>query len=81
MNLEVTNNNLYLFLPGKIARMIQIYARQQGISIKEALLRFSRSDTYRRLTDQSTQRWHYGPVALYEEFMEEEKNVNKNNHL
>lgn len=24
MNLEVTNNNLYLFLPGKIARMIQI---------------------------------------------------------
>ena len=24
MNLEVTDNNLYLFLPGKIARMIQI---------------------------------------------------------
>lgn len=24
MNLEVTDNNLYLFLPGKTARMIQI---------------------------------------------------------
>lgn len=69
MNQEVTDNNLYLFLPGKIARMIQICP-----------VTLYRSDTYRRLTDQSTKLWHYGPTALYEEFMEEE-NVNKNNQL
>ena len=54
MNLEVTDNNLYLFLPGKIARMIQICTGQ----------RTRRADTYRRLTDQSTKLWHYGPTAV-----------------
>ena len=49
MNLEITQDNLYLILPGL----------------------FYRSETYKRLTDESTKYWHYGPVALYQEWMEE----------
>lgn len=72
MNLEVTNENLYLFLPGKIALMAQIYARHHRVSTGEALLRFYRSETYRRLSDESSKLWHYGPVDLYREFVAEE---------
>ena len=28
MNLEVTDKNLYLLLPGKVSRVVQIYAHE-----------------------------------------------------
>ena len=32
------------------------------------------SDMYKRLEDEKTKTWHLGPVALYEEFIEECRN-------
>lgn len=37
------------------------------------LRRFYCSDTYKRLSDETTKLWHYGPVALYQEFTDELK--------
>lgn len=37
------------------------------------LRRFYFSDTYKRLSDETTKLWHYGPVALYQEFTDELK--------
>ena len=56
MNLDITNKNLYLLLPGKVS-----------------MRRFYHSDTYKRLADETTKLWHYGPVALYQEFTDELK--------
>lgn len=37
------------------------------------LRRFYCSDTYKRLSDETTKLWHYGLVALYQEFTDELK--------
>lgn len=71
MNLDITNENLYLLLPCKISRVVQIYAHEHNLSLIEAMRCFYYSNTYKRLADESTKLWHYGPVALYQEFMEE----------
>ena len=73
MNLEITNQNLYLLLPGKVSRVAQMYADDEKIPLQEALCRFYCSDTYKSLADETTKFWHYGPVALYEEFSDEMK--------
>lgn len=79
MNLEITNENLYLLLPGKVSRVAQMYANDQKLPIAEALCRFYRSDTYKKLEEESTKLWHLGPVALYEEFSDELKRKGENN--
>ena len=68
MNLEITNKNLYLLLPGKVSRLVQLYAQEHYVSPIKALCSFYQSDTYKSLSDETTKLWHYGPVALYEDF-------------
>lgn len=70
MERTITNDNLYLLLPSKVAGVAQIYAEVHGIPPLDALRLFYRSNTYKRLEKEETKLWHYGPVALYEEFME-----------
>ena len=71
MNLEITDKNLYLLLPGKVSQVAQMYADDQKIPLTEALYRFYGSDTYKRLAEETTKFWHLGPVVLYEEFSDE----------
>lgn len=66
MNLEVTQQNLYLFLPGKIANVAGIIAANEHCSQLEALQRFYASKTYQGLQREETKLWHLGAVALYE---------------
>ena len=70
-NRKITQDNLYLILPGKVSLMAKMYAEDFGLSIIEALTRIYRSSTYRELEKESTKLWHYGPVALYQSFLEE----------
>lgn len=67
---EINQNNLYLLLPGKILAVAKIYAQQHHIPVKDAMKLFYGSLTYKRLEDEDTKFWHYGPVALYQEFEE-----------
>lgn len=67
---KITDNNLYLILPGKVSRMARMYADDFGVSITEALKRIYESATYRELEKEETKLWHLGPVALYEMFLE-----------
>ncbi len=66
----ITPETLYLILPHKVSQLAVLYANKKGISNREALIHIYRSDTYRRLEDESTKLWHYGPVALLEELEE-----------
>lgn len=68
---KITSQNLYLLLPGKVSRMAVMYASDFGLPITEALNRIYRSETYRQLEDEETELWHYGPVALYQMFLEQ----------
>lgn len=66
MNLTVTQDNLYLFLPSKTSRLAEILSEDKGINIVEALKTIYNSDTYQRLEIEDTKLWHLGPVALYD---------------
>lgn len=68
MNLKVTQQNLYLFLPSKISWMVDMLMEDEGISMVEAIKRIYQSETYRKLEIEKTKMWHLGPVALYEDF-------------
>ena len=72
MNLTVTQDNLYLLLPSKMAWMASMLTEDKGISVVEAIKRLYSSAMYKKLQDESTKYWHLGPVALYEEFLEEQ---------
>lgn len=70
MNLTVTQQNLYFFLPSKISWMVDMLVEDEGISVVEAIKRIYQSETYRKLEIEETKMWHLGPVALYQDFKE-----------
>ena len=66
LNLNVTQDNLYLFLPSKISWMADMLSEDKHVSIADAVKEIYASDTYRHLENEETKYWHLGPVALYE---------------
>jgi hypothetical protein len=68
MRAEITQKNLYLILAGKAAAVAAFIAEEEHISPLDALTKFYASDTYRRLEREDTKLWHYGPVALYQDY-------------
>ena len=52
MNLDITNKNLYLLLPGKVSRVAQIYAHEHHVRTCSPLSRI-----YRRTETERKQIW------------------------
>lgn len=73
MDRKITSENLYLLLPGKASSFARIYINKRGDSVLDALRAYYHSDTYKKLEKEETKYWHYGPVALYEDFEESER--------
>lgn len=69
MSREITNKNLHLLLPGKVSQLARIYVEENGGTMLDALRAFYASSTYLKLEKEETKLWNWGPVALYEEFM------------
>ena len=69
MNLNVTQDNLYLFLPSKVSWMAGMLSEEKKVSIVDAIKDVYLSDTYSRLEKEETKLWHLGPVALYEDMI------------
>ena len=67
MNLTVTQDNLYLFLPSNVSWMAEMLAEDENIDIVEAVSKIYNSDVYKRLENEETKLWHLGPVDLYRE--------------
>lgn len=65
-DLEITDKNIYLLLPGKISLIAVRYSREFKVSLIDALSFIYKSTTYRRLASEETKLWHLGPVALYD---------------
>ncbi|MCR5017214.1 MAG: hypothetical protein K6A64_00265 [Bacteroidales bacterium] len=68
MRAEITQQNLYLILAGKAAAVAAFIAEDENISPLDALTKFYASDTYRRLEKEETKYWHFGPIALYQDY-------------
>ena len=68
----VTQENLHLFISGKIAGVAAIMAETLGISQLEALGRFYKTKVCKLLEREETKFWHYSPAQLYQ--LEEDLN-------
>jgi hypothetical protein len=66
---EITQSNLYLLLPSKVAWMAELLSEDKNVSIVEAIKMIYSSDMYKRLEYESTKMWHLGPAALYQELI------------
>lgn len=71
MNREITQQNLYLLLPGKINSLAKIIVQNKNVTFFEAINLIYKSKTYKLLENESSKYWTYGPVALYESFTAE----------
>ena len=65
---EITQENLYLLLPSKVSWLVEMISEDTGVGVVDAIRQIYRSEMYKRLEIEETKLWHYGPVALYEEF-------------
>lgn len=65
MNLEITQDNLYLLLPGKMTALAQFYAEDHECSMLDALSKVYSSPLYKNLATESTKLWHIGATDLY----------------
>ena len=62
---EITQENVHLLLPWKVAGIAELWAKDLGVPQMEALMRFYGTPFYRNLEDESTKLWHYSPEQLY----------------
>lgn len=69
--IEVNQQNLYLLLPGKIARVVELIANKTNVYPLEILRKFYQSKCYKELENEETKYWHLGPVAITQDFLEE----------
>lgn len=71
---KITQDNVHIFIPLKASKVSQRFAKNHGISQKQALLEFYNSRTYANLEEEDTKLWYEGINYLYDE-LEREKNT------
>lgn len=71
MNLAIDQSNLYLLISSKMGWLANMLSNDEGISIVDAIKKLYSSEMYKKLENESSKTWHLEPVALYEDFMEE----------
>lgn len=71
MNREITQQNLYLLLPGKINSLAKILVHEKGFSFFDAINMIYKSKTYKLLENEASKYWTFGLVALYESIIRE----------
>lgn len=57
MNLNVSQDNLYLFLPSKVSWMAEMLSEERNVSIADAIKDIYLSSTYSRLEKEATKLW------------------------
>ncbi len=72
---EVTQDNLHLFIYGKIAGTAMLIARAGNKSLFDALREFYSSRTCKLLEREDTKYWHYSPAQLYQVMLDDAVNA------
>ncbi len=67
---EITQENVYLLLPWKVAGVSELWAKDLGVTPLEAMMRFYATDFYKLLENESTKLWTNSPQQLYILFRE-----------
>lgn len=75
MTAEVTQNNVHILIPYKVAKICSRVASDRQIPVERAVADFYKSDTAKLLEDESSKLWQEGWVGLYELYKNEMENA------
>ena len=64
MNLEVTQDNLYLYLPGLMSNASRILAEQTNKNILDCIRELYLSAEYKEIEIVATKKWQTSPIDL-----------------
>ena len=70
---KVTQENVHLFIPLKVAKVTEMVSKNKNISWQEAMLKFYNSKVYDILEKEDTKLWYEGPSYLYMGFEMEQR--------
>jgi len=62
---EVTQENLGLFIPGKIAGVAMLLSKDSGRPVLDAMRDFYATEVCKLLEREETKYWHYSAPQLY----------------
>ncbi|MEG0672275.1 hypothetical protein [Clostridium sp.] len=62
---KITQENVHIFIPLKVSKVVETEVDNKGIDIKEALLNFYNSKVYDILEQEDTKLWYESPNYLY----------------
>lgn len=62
---KVTQENVHIFIPLKVAKVVEKESRVKGIDRKQALINFYNSKVYDILEEEDTKLWYEGANYLY----------------
>lgn len=68
---KVEQPRIFLLLPGKVSAVVGKYVDENAVDLLDGLRKFYNSMTYKNLECEQTKMWHLGPVALYQQFVDE----------
>lgn len=74
---EITQQNVHLFIPFKIAKVTYWIAKAENRNWEDVFMELYSSKVYADLEREETKLWHEGATYIYECFMEERENSKK----
>ena len=63
---QVTQKNVYLFIPNKVAKICRELNRTETLSLNDSILKFYNSPVYETLSRESSKLWQEGWVYVYQ---------------
>ncbi len=63
---QVTQKNVHLFIPNKVAKICSQLNKSEKLSLNDAILKFYNSNTYETLSRESSKLWQEGWVYVYQ---------------
>lgn len=62
---KITQENVHIFIPLKVAKVVERESESKGIDTKQALMNFYNSKVYEILEQEDTKLWYEGVNYLY----------------
>ena len=67
--MQITQKNLYNFIPAKAAKITVMLRNDRNMAVKQALMTFYSSNAYKLLEREETKLWHSSPAQIYAEHL------------
>ncbi|OPJ62554.1 hypothetical protein [Clostridium oryzae] len=70
---EITQENVHIFIPLKVAKVTEMIAKEYNISWKKAMIDFYESKVYSILEREESKLWYEGPTYIFMAYNMEKK--------